>query len=332
MDFDLRWLFIAASLGLCAWAGWQFVHRLARARLLGDVPTSRIRSAAQGFVELYGVLEEGPEGPLQAPLTGKPCLWWRYRIEVEEKRSGREKAWRTVDKGASESPFGLRDATDACLVDPRGAEVRPLTQQRWEAFREAPIDTLRLMESFGTLVGGERLYRYTEERLHAGEPLYALGEFRSSGGGRQGLDAERAQGAVIREWKGDSHGLLARFDSDGNGELDEREWNRVRLAARLEAEDRHRASSAAPTRHRLGKPGRRIPSFSPARARTISPCDCAARRRGPRCSAWAARYWRAGCSAACSDQGRSLLVAWLRRRACLRYWVSSLAGSGLLYR
>ncbi len=84
MDFDLRWLFIAASLGLCAWAGWQFVHRLARARLLGDVPTSRIRSAAQGFVELYGVLEEGPEGPLQAPLTGKPCLWWRYRIEVEE--------------------------------------------------------------------------------------------------------------------------------------------------------------------------------------------------------------------------------------------------------
>ncbi len=142
MDFDLRWLFIAASLGLCAWAGWQFVHRLARARLLGDVPTSRIRSAAQGFVELYGVLEEGPEGPLQAPLTGKPCLWWRYRIEVEEKRSGREKAWRTVDKGASESPFSLRDATDACLVDPRGAEVRPLTQQRWEAFREAPIDTL----------------------------------------------------------------------------------------------------------------------------------------------------------------------------------------------
>ncbi|PXC03798.1 hypothetical protein C0043_31570, partial [Pseudomonas aeruginosa] len=104
-----------------------------------------------------------------------------------------------------------------------------------EAFREAPIDTLRLLESFGTLVGGERLYRYTEERLHAGEPLYALGEFRSSGGGRQGLDAERAQGAVIREWKGDFHGLLARFDSDGNGELDEREWNRVRLAARLEA-------------------------------------------------------------------------------------------------
>ncbi len=146
MDFDLRWLFIAASLGLCAWAGWQFVHRLARARLLGDVPTSRIRSAAQGFVELYGVLEEGPEGPLQAPLTGKPCLWWRYRIEVEEKRSGREKAWRTVDKGASESPFGLRDATDACLVDPRGAEVRPLTQQRWEAFREArsiPCDCWR---------------------------------------------------------------------------------------------------------------------------------------------------------------------------------------------
>lgn len=67
MDFDLRWLFIAASLGLCAWAGWQFVHRLARARLLGDVPTSRIRSAAQGFVELYGVLEEGRKARCRLP-------------------------------------------------------------------------------------------------------------------------------------------------------------------------------------------------------------------------------------------------------------------------
>lgn len=114
---------------------------------------------------------------------------------------------------------------------------------------------------------------------------------------------------MIREWKGDFHGLLARFDSDGNGELDEREWNRVRLAARLEAEDRHRASSAAPTRHRLGKPGRRIPSFS-----SQGEDDLAVQLRRqaagePRCSAWAARYWRAGCSAACSDQGRSLLVA-----------------------
>ena len=326
MDFDLRWLFIAASLGLCAWAGWQFVHRLARARLLGDVPTSRIRSAAQGFVELYGVLEEGPEGPLQAPLTGKPCLWWRYRIEVEEKRSGREKAWRTVDKGASESPFGLRDATDACLVDPRGAEVRPLTQQRWEAFREAPIDTLRLLESFGTLVGGERLYRYTEERLHAGEPLYALGEFRSSGGGRQGLDAERAQGAAISTgcWRASTATATASWTSaNGTGCAWRHGW-RPRIGI----------GQAAPRRPATGSAsrGRRIPSFSPARARTISPCNCAARRRGPRCSAWAARYWRAGCSAACSDQGRSLLVAWLRRRACLRYWVSSLAGSGLLYR
>jgi hypothetical protein len=59
---------------------------------------------------------------------------------------------------------------------------------------------------------------------------------------------------VVSEWKGQFNGLLQRFDQDGNGQLDEQEWARVRLAARLEAEDRHRAQSAQPARHQLSKP------------------------------------------------------------------------------
>lgn len=59
---------------------------------------------------------------------------------------------------------------------------------------------------------------------------------------------------MIREWKGDFSGLLQRFDSDSNGQLDELEWNRVRLAAQLEAEDRHRQQSQQPAQHQLRKP------------------------------------------------------------------------------
>ncbi|MCY1273205.1 E3 Ubiquitin ligase [compost metagenome] len=259
MQFDSQWIFLAMACSASLYGGWRCIGDFSRARLLADVPTSKVRSAAQGFTELYGILEEGPEAPLRGPLTGKPCLWWRYRIEEEQRNDKGRSNWRTLEKGVSEGWFGLRDATGVCLIDPAGADVRPLTRERWEGRERHPRGMAKAPGLLGQLLGGGRHYRYTEERLEAGQPLYALGDFHSSGGGRQGLDIDGAQAAVIREWKGDFAGLLGRFDSDGDGQLDEREWQRVRLAARLEAEDRHRASSAAPTRHRLARPAERQP-------------------------------------------------------------------------
>ncbi|MCY1381033.1 hypothetical protein D9M69_689030 [compost metagenome] len=64
---------------------------------------------------------------------------------------------------------------------------------------------------------------------------------------------------MVREWKGDFAGLLRRFDSNGDGQLDEAEWGRVRLAAQLEAEDRHRHTSAAPAMNHLRRPSEAQP-------------------------------------------------------------------------
>ncbi|MGQ7817507.1 GIDE domain-containing protein [Metapseudomonas furukawaii] len=242
---------LAFSLGAFAGGGWWCLRRLAQARLLLDTPTSKIRSAAQGYVELYGVLHSLGEGPLLAPLTGKPCLWWRYRIEQYSER-GKNKSWRVVDSGVSDAWLRLADATGECLIDPRGAEVRPATRERWKGSQRHPRGGLVAGGLSGWLGSGE--YRYTEERLHAGEPLYAIGDFHTGGGGHQGLDLATAQGAVIREWKGDFAGLLQRFDSDGDGQLGETEWQRVRLAAQLEAEDRHRRASVAPAVNQMRRP------------------------------------------------------------------------------
>jgi hypothetical protein len=238
------------SLGAFAGGGWWCLRRLAQARLLLDTPTSKIRSAAQGYVELYGMLHLHDAAPLAAPLTGKPCLWWRYRIE-EYSENGKSKSWRVVDSGVSDTWLRLADATGECLIDPRGAEVRPSTREVWKGRSRHPRGLVK--SGLGSWIGGGD-YRYTEERLHAGEPLYAIGDFHTSGGGRQGLDMASAQGAVIREWKGDFAGLLTRFDSNGDGQLDEAEWGRVRLAAQLEAEDRHRHTSAAPALNHMRRP------------------------------------------------------------------------------
>lgn len=243
----------AASVG----GGWWCLRRLGQARLLEDMPTSRIRSAAQGYVELYGVLRDGPGEPLMAPLTGMPCRWWRYRIE-EYRENGKHKSWRVVESASSEGWLALEDASGQCLINPLGAEVRPLHRQVWHGDqrhpRHAPAHGL-----LGSLLNMGRRYRYVEERLHAGDPLYALGEFRTSGGGRQGLDLAAAQAALVREWKQDFQGLLGRFDRDGDGRLSEQEWRLVRLAAQLEAEDRHAQASRAPEQNHLSRPPEGLP-------------------------------------------------------------------------
>ena len=251
MDTYEHWFAVACSVTTTlAGAGW-FLRRFSQARHLLDTPTSKIRSAAQGYVEFYGVLQAHNDTQLLGPLTRTPCLWWRYKIE-EYRSDGKNRSWRVVESGVSEALLQLDDSTGLCLIDPRGAQVRPLTRQVWKGSLRHPLGAPKT--GWRALFSDAEGYRYTEERLHTGQPLYAIGDFRSSGGGRQGLDLSAAQGAVIREWKGDFNGLLQRFDADGNGQLDDKEWQRVQLAARLEAEDRHRESSAQPAQHHLAKP------------------------------------------------------------------------------
>ncbi|RJG14433.1 hypothetical protein D3879_14155 [Pseudomonas cavernicola] len=242
---------LAFSVGACAGGAWWCLRRLAEARHLLDTPTSKIRSAAQGYVEFYGVLEPVPETLIYGPLTGKPCLWWRFRIE-EYSSNGKGRSWRPVESGSSEAWLRLADATGDCLINPQGAQVRPATREVWKGNLRHPRG-LAQGGIRGWLSSGKD-YRYTEERLHVGESLYAIGDFRTSGGGRQGLDLSAAQSSVIRQWKGDFAGLLQRFDNDRDGQLDEREWNRVRLAAQLEAEDRHRQVSVQPAQNHLAQP------------------------------------------------------------------------------
>ncbi|EWC42935.1 GIDE domain-containing protein [Stutzerimonas stutzeri] len=255
MDLGQAFTFVAA-VALCAGGAWLCIGRWSRARHLLDTPTSRIRSAAQGYVELAGVLRVLAVPQPVAPLTGESCLWWRYRIEAY-RSNGKRSSWHVVERGVSDAWLRLADATGECLIDPRGATVYP-------AFRKVWTGNLRHPRSIAPsawldLFSGAKRYRYTEERLHEGEPLYAIGDFQSSGEGRQGFDLNAARREVIGRWKGDFSGLLQRFDSNSDGLLDEQEWRRVRLAARLEAEDLHRQRSTAPALHRLSRPREAMP-------------------------------------------------------------------------
>ena len=254
MDFADTLAWFGISLIACVGGGLNGVRCWSHARQLQDTPSSKIRSAAQGYVELSGLLQ--PADDMQAgPLTDQPCLWWRYEIE-RYTRSGKSDRWRTLESGRSEAWLRLADSTGECLIDPRGADVHPATRQVWEGTLRHPLRKV----SEGLLDGlfGGR-YRYTEERLHVGEYLYAIGEFQTESPASRSPDGEQTRGEVVREWKADFAGLLHRFDANGDGRLDDEEWSQVQEAASLEAGQRHRQASLRPDWHRLFKPGEAQP-------------------------------------------------------------------------
>ena len=243
---------LSFTVGAGAGGGWWCIRRLSEARFLLNTPTSKIRSAAQGYVELYGVLDELPGGQLEAPLTGEACLWWRFRIE-EFTDNGKKRSWRVLESGTSEAPVLLKDATGECLIDPRGAEVRVSVRQVWSGNARYPRGPKRKGGLLGMLLSAGRQYRYTEERLHVGQPLYAIGDFHTRGN-VEAFDLDQAQSAVVREWKSDFAGLLQRFDSNGDGQLDQAEWQRMRESARVEAQRRQRGREIPAVQHRLQRP------------------------------------------------------------------------------
>ncbi len=207
------------------WRNWR------RARLLEDTPTARIRSAPQGYVELEGEGRPLPGPPIVAPLTGTPCLWYRYRVEIEEEDGHGQAAhrrWRTLASGVSDALFELDDGSGRCVIDPEGAEVVPHVSDTWYGDTPKPAAGPRRI---GRLIVGSGDYRYTEARLLPGN-LYAVGWFESVHPGDADLRAEVA--ARLRAWKQDPGMLLRRFDRDGDGGIDAGEWEQARVEAEHE--------------------------------------------------------------------------------------------------
>ena len=110
--------------GIGACAGIYLFFRgfslLQRRRLILDTPSSKIRSAALGMVELSG-LAVGPY-TMAAPITTRPCYYYRTLV-WEWKRRGRSSKWVKVAAECMHLPFFLDDNTGRVLIDPRGAEL-----------------------------------------------------------------------------------------------------------------------------------------------------------------------------------------------------------------
>jgi hypothetical protein len=214
----IGWLWclgIMAFISLLAW--YSALHRL---RAISGTPTSRIGSAAQGYVELIGH-GEVYETPVLSKYSQSPCLWCRHKLE---RRDSDNKGWHTVEEGESSAPFIINDKTGKCVVDPQGAEILTMHENSW---------------TYGEL-------QYTEWQLLDIDLIYTLGEFKTEGGSNTTLTHEELVKRVLSEWKMDNDTLMKRFDLNNNGVLDMQEWMLARSAAKREAEKRMNEELAKP--------------------------------------------------------------------------------------
>jgi hypothetical protein len=210
LQSGIGWKITFGLIGLTSF--WAWYANLKRHRTVADTPTSRIASAPQGYIELVGRGRQPPGAGLVSPISGLPCLWYRYR--VERKNGDR---WEYVESGVSHDTFGVDDGSGSVLVDPDGAEILSSHKQ----------------------VSNEGGYRKTEWTLIEGETIYVIGEHITLGGPNAMLDKKADLATLLAEWKRDKTALLARFDSDRDGEISLDEWERARQAASDEIDRTH---------------------------------------------------------------------------------------------
>jgi hypothetical protein len=177
------------------------------ARLIQDTPTSSIRSANQGYVELSGVGELLPGEPILTPHSKQLCLWFRYSTAAPGE-------WSPNNDMRSGGLFLLNDGTGSCLIDPDFAQVIGGPKKKSKHYQ----------------LDGSIEY-HTEEYLPVGVTLYVIGTLATDVDGFY-LDIEGRADDLLVSWKQDYANFLEQFDKDNDGHISLEEWGEARKAAK----------------------------------------------------------------------------------------------------
>jgi len=114
------WEYAAFGAFVGVYLFYRGFRMLLRKRLIENTPSSKIRSASIGLVEVSG-LATGPY-TINAPISGMPCYLHRT-VAWEWRKEGKSSHWVKAADETMHVPFFLDDNTGRVLVDPQGAEM-----------------------------------------------------------------------------------------------------------------------------------------------------------------------------------------------------------------
>lgn len=199
-------------------------------RYIHDTATSRIASAAQGYVELRGWGEFLPGSVTLSPFSQQRCLWYQCSVEKRQKMK-QHSDWETESNEVSDELFVLKDDTGECVIIPDGAHVIESHKRTWygssvQARFQPAVTSGRL----GSLVGfGE--YRFTEKMIKVADSLYATGFFETQQKSIQPQALKQQVHNLVQTWKSSPSRYLAPFDRDKDGKITRQEWKQIYLHA-----------------------------------------------------------------------------------------------------
>lgn len=267
------WFGIVLSAALGIFCFYRAFNVLRHSRIIEDTPTSKIRSAAQGYTELEGIAELLDGEPIVAPLSLSRCVWYSVRVEERVsdvsaggsfsnvrdlsslfRRHSGDQRWSTIRSEISDSIFRLRDDTGDCIVDPDFASVNPKVSITWYGDHPNPSFAPSAPPSWLATCLSRQAYRYTEKRIHGGDPVYVIGQFLTLGTDHHSPTVDSEIRDLLRRWKENQVALLQRFDLNRDGQIDAREWEIARKVARKTVEKNRRAELNTPTSHVVRKP------------------------------------------------------------------------------
>jgi hypothetical protein len=174
-----------------AMSGVAIAASLHARKVAGDIdatPLAHVASAPAGRASFEGRVAAINGETITSPFTESPCCWFHVKVErYSVARNGKESpgvdSWSTLAEHTSCEPFLLNDESGTATVFPDGAEVTPTDRSIW--YGPAPLPEDRHPKRVGPGESAEgmlriegtpnRRYRYTEERIYDGDPLYVLG-------------------------------------------------------------------------------------------------------------------------------------------------------------
>ena len=210
---------------------YQIIINYRYYRFMADTPTSRIASAAQGYVEIKGVGEMLPGEETRSPFSQRRCLWYQCIVE-QRKNIGKSTRWHQISHEISDQIFYLEDETGRCIIIPEGAHIIPSHEYHWygNSLQDKTRGALR-SGSWLRFLGIGR-YRFTERLILVAEPVYAIGFFKSIQKNAEPEDIQRRVNDLVKGWKKQPLKYLSAFDIDKNGRIQREEWKLVRRHAR----------------------------------------------------------------------------------------------------
>ena len=253
-EHSFQLVVLLVALLFVAWKSYRSYHHR---RFIQDTPTSRVASAAQGYVELKGLGEYLPDGNTRSPFSDRRCLWYHCRVEVRRQRGSRS-YWSEESDERSDDLFVLRDETGDCVVIPDGAEVIPAQKRVWYGAGPAASRHSggRSNRWLGMVLGIGR-YRFTEELILVADQLYVIGQFESKQLALDPQTLEQQAADLVKHWKIQPQRFLAAFDLNKDKRIDADEWKLVRQHARQQVEQKYQTR----TMHLIRKPGEQRQPF-----------------------------------------------------------------------